>query len=193
MENTPLDKLCKRCSEQLQWRLDYRKYKPLDKAKKCHKCTKPFVLKAYRTICDICAVKDKKDGVLLCTKCCHNVKIMDQFGIVGSEKYGKGQYARVDRPTKKDDAKLEKEIAEVEEALSEYKLRARRHVERKIQNGEVRFSHTKKVFVYTGDEDREFQIDNKDDAEYGVEEHDSMEDEESDGEEEEKKSDGLTD
>lgn len=31
------------------------------------------MIKAYRVICDYCAVKDTKEGKALCTKCGHNV------------------------------------------------------------------------------------------------------------------------
>ena len=60
----------------MAWKIDYEKYKPLAKPRKCQKCSQPRITKAYRQICDICAVKDKKEGVVLCTKCCLNVKLM---------------------------------------------------------------------------------------------------------------------
>ena len=102
---TPLDLLCQKCLDMLQWKIDYRKYKPLNKPHKCRKCENPFVFKAYRTICDICATEKKKEGVLLCTKC--NINVLSEGG----------GYAEPLRVTKHDEAKEEIKIKEVEEAL----------------------------------------------------------------------------
>ena len=53
---SPLDKLCTRCYEIIQWKIDYRKYKPLTTPSKCNVCEHRTIIKAYRTICDFCAV-----------------------------------------------------------------------------------------------------------------------------------------
>ena len=78
----------------IQWKIDYRKYKPLNKPHKCRKCDNPFVFKAYRNICDKCATQDKKQGVLSCTKCLVNVLADGGTG-----------YAEPREVTKHDDAK----------------------------------------------------------------------------------------
>ncbi len=64
---TPLDFLCERCLDKLEWRINFRKYKPLKNSTKCNMCDEKKIFKAYRTICEECAlsVKDLK----LCTKC----------------------------------------------------------------------------------------------------------------------------
>ena len=54
-------------------------------------CALPFVLKAYRTICDPCAFSKKKDGILLCTKCTENVK--NSSGKILPNKEGNFAYA----------------------------------------------------------------------------------------------------
>ena len=54
--NSPLDKLCMRCHEQVKWKIDFRKYKPLTALAKCNICTHKTIIKAYRTICDNCAL-----------------------------------------------------------------------------------------------------------------------------------------
>ncbi len=69
IKETPLDHLCKRCLEKLEWRINYRKYKPLTAAAKCNLCEEKTIYKAYRTICDKCGVGNK-----LCTKCCSPVQ-----------------------------------------------------------------------------------------------------------------------
>lgn len=61
---SPLDKLCKRCFDILEWKIKFRKYKPLTTASTCNSCHLKNIFKAYRTKCDLCAVPNK-----LCTKC----------------------------------------------------------------------------------------------------------------------------
>ena len=51
-----MDKLCQRCFDQIQWRIDYKKYKPLSVPSRCHECKKKSIVKAYRMLCDQCAV-----------------------------------------------------------------------------------------------------------------------------------------
>ena len=64
IRQSPLDNLCKRCFDILEWKIKYRKYKPLTTAAKCNTCNQKNVFKAYRTKCDFCALPH-----LLCTKC----------------------------------------------------------------------------------------------------------------------------
>lgn len=72
--SVPLDYLCEHCIKKIQWRLDYRKYKPLTTATKCNICQRKTIYKAYRTICEECATKDSNNK--LCTKCGERV---DQY------------------------------------------------------------------------------------------------------------------
>ena len=65
--SSPLDLLCKRCIEILQWKIDYRKYKPLSTVGRCNLCKEKKIYKAYRTICDECAINHLPKK--LCTKC----------------------------------------------------------------------------------------------------------------------------
>ena len=54
---TPLDHLCQRCYDQIKWKIDYKKYKPLSQPGKCTDCHQKNVLKAYRALCDKCTIK----------------------------------------------------------------------------------------------------------------------------------------
>ena len=47
-ENTPMDRLCDRCYEQINWKLKFNKYKPLTAIAKCYKCENKNIIKAYR-------------------------------------------------------------------------------------------------------------------------------------------------
>ena len=64
--SSPLDMLCERCFNILSWKVKYNKYHPLKTPGKCNQCLEKSIYKAYRTICDGCALKD---GQKKCTKC----------------------------------------------------------------------------------------------------------------------------
>ncbi|RKP08902.1 hypothetical protein THASP1DRAFT_3124, partial [Thamnocephalis sphaerospora] len=60
----PISHVCTHCREVLEWRKQFRKYKPLTQPKKCLRCSQRTVKQAYHVICVSCA---NKDGV--CAKC----------------------------------------------------------------------------------------------------------------------------
>lgn len=51
--------ICRRCIEKAQWRFKYDKYKPLKNIGNCRTCKQKAVTKAYRNLCDACALKRK--------------------------------------------------------------------------------------------------------------------------------------
>jgi len=56
----PIEGVCRRCHDKLEWRKRYRKYKPLSQPSKCNLCEKRNVLAAYHTICVSCAQSSPK-------------------------------------------------------------------------------------------------------------------------------------
>jgi len=48
--------LCRRCHAKIEWRKQYRKYKPLTQPSTCNICFQRHITAAYHTICDTCAV-----------------------------------------------------------------------------------------------------------------------------------------
>jgi hypothetical protein len=56
--------LCERCTEQIEWRKTYRKYKALKAPAKCRGCDQKNVKRAYHTLCSSCA-----GGKRVCAKC----------------------------------------------------------------------------------------------------------------------------
>ncbi|XP_031629519.1 uncharacterized protein C9orf85 homolog [Contarinia nasturtii] len=56
--------VCERCKAQIEWRIKYKKYKPLSQAKTCVKCGNRTVTKAYHVCCRECALREK-----VCAKC----------------------------------------------------------------------------------------------------------------------------
>ena len=60
--------ICDRCRDKVQWRHQYDKYKPLTKPATCQRCKNKSVYKAYRSLCDPCAVHAKE-----CPACCKDM------------------------------------------------------------------------------------------------------------------------
>ncbi|KAH1014374.1 hypothetical protein HUJ04_003221 [Dendroctonus ponderosae] len=46
--------VCQRCKDIIEWKIKYKKYKPLSQLKTCVKCGQKAISKAYHTICDTC-------------------------------------------------------------------------------------------------------------------------------------------
>ena len=60
VQATPLDNLCQKCYDVIKWKVEYKKYKALSKngqPGKCTDCGRRNITKAYRILCDSCAVK----------------------------------------------------------------------------------------------------------------------------------------
>lgn len=113
IQETPLDYLCKRCLEILEWKIKYRKYKPLSMPSKCKLCELKTVLKGHREVCDKCAGE-----LLICSKC-----------IEPCEEYAQPtKSSKVLRNKPKDNT--------FEEILDMLKERQRRTILRKIEDGE---------------------------------------------------------
>jgi hypothetical protein len=60
----PIRNLCDRCQQIVEWRKNYRKYKPLTVPKKCVKCEQKKITDAYHIICNDCA-----HAAGVCAKC----------------------------------------------------------------------------------------------------------------------------
>jgi hypothetical protein len=57
---SPIIHVCKRCNEKLEWRKQYRKYKPRTQPGMCNGCKKRNVKSAYHTICVSCTTESVK-------------------------------------------------------------------------------------------------------------------------------------
>lgn len=64
INSTEVAEVCKRCQEIIEWKIKYKKYKPLSQAKTCTKCHNKAVKDAYHTICIPCA-----SNMEVCCKC----------------------------------------------------------------------------------------------------------------------------
>ncbi|XP_045509397.1 uncharacterized protein C9orf85 homolog [Colias croceus] len=67
--------VCIRCREIIEWKIKYKKYKPLTAPKKCVGCDEKAVKHAYHIYCSKCA-SDKH----VCAKCCKPIDIANSEG-----------------------------------------------------------------------------------------------------------------
>ncbi|XP_038078832.1 uncharacterized protein C9orf85 homolog [Patiria miniata] len=65
--------VCSRCKEQIEWKIKYKKYKPLTQPKKCVKCEQKTVTQAYHIMCKPCAASAD-----VCAKCGKNEMVTGQ-------------------------------------------------------------------------------------------------------------------
>ncbi len=80
--------ICKRCREKVQWKFRFDKYKPLKNPATCQQCRQKTINKAYRTLCERCAVERN-----ICPGCCETMedgidKGVVVGGVVASEEEG---------------------------------------------------------------------------------------------------------
>ncbi|XP_053697585.1 uncharacterized protein C9orf85 homolog [Sabethes cyaneus] len=111
-KHTPLIKLintlnvcevCERCKEVIEWKIKYRKYKPLTQPKSCNKCNERKVKRAYHVLCRDCALASR-----CCAKC---LAPADKTAIIPPE------------PTEEEKLKLKVEMDQLIKSLPERKRR----------------------------------------------------------------------
>lgn len=78
--------VCIRCKDIIEWKIKYKKYKPLKQPRTCVKCSQKNVKQAYHVMCTECGKK-----LELCTKCCQKKEIqkvsLDEKARVSSYKF----------------------------------------------------------------------------------------------------------
>jgi len=70
---------CDKCRKVIEWKIKYKKYKPLTVPKRCVKCQQKTVLNAYNIVCTPCATLQD-----ICAKC--SVKLSSNQDSAGTEK-----------------------------------------------------------------------------------------------------------
>ncbi|KAL7753830.1 hypothetical protein RI367_000762 [Sorochytrium milnesiophthora] len=128
----PVQGLCSRCFEIIEWRKKYRKYKPLTAPKKCVGCEQKTVKDAYHVICDKCA---GARGV--CAKCQESREIV----------------ASVNTETSAHSNKTQQEFEAKLQRLSE---RQRRTFLRRLERGDVTQQDLLDKALSDDDEDDDF-------------------------------------
>jgi hypothetical protein len=77
----PNEGLCSRCTEQIEWKKKFRKYKPLTAPRRCENCNQKTVNRAYHHICENCAMK-----LEVCAKCRQKKGIINKIQTAEMEK-----------------------------------------------------------------------------------------------------------
>ncbi|XP_056641534.1 uncharacterized protein C9orf85 homolog [Diorhabda carinulata] len=95
-----VSEVCVRCKDIIEWKIKYKKYKPLTQPKTCTKCGLKNVKKAYHVMCTECG---RQLGV--CTKCCQSKEVI------------------VAEPPEKEQLKLDNELKALLQSLPERKRR----------------------------------------------------------------------
>ncbi|XP_046975367.1 uncharacterized protein C9orf85 homolog [Vanessa cardui] len=65
LNNLEVTGVCERCKGIIEWKIKYKKYKPLTVPGKCVSCEQRNIKHAYHVMCNKCATEKK-----VCTKCC---------------------------------------------------------------------------------------------------------------------------
>lgn len=63
--------VCERCKKIIEWKIKYKKYKPLKASSKCVKCDEKCVKHAYHIMCGPCASKNE-----VCPKCGEKAEVI---------------------------------------------------------------------------------------------------------------------
>lgn len=112
INNLQIGGVCERCKEIIEWKIKYKKYKPLSQPRKCVKCDQKNVKNAYHVMCTECG---RKYG--MCTKCCQSKEVV------------------VPKPTQQEQVQLDIELKNLLETLPERKRRTfLRYMTKKNQN-----------------------------------------------------------
>lgn len=121
--------LCKRCHEQMSWRLQFNKYKKITQPAKCNYCHQKVVVRSYMKACDPCAEEHS-----VCPKCLNaDVEILDGDQVKLSVK----QQAQRD--------KLEEKA--MNDFIDSLKERSRRKIKREYEKGIITWDNQNKYFV----------------------------------------------
>mmetsp|Transcript_5026 Transcript_5026/g.8751 ORF Transcript_5026/g.8751 Transcript_5026/m.8751 type:complete len:181 (-) Transcript_5026:776-1318(-) len=67
----PVGGTCRRCTDMIEWRKKYHKYKPITQPKRCVSCSEKKVKLAYHVWCDSCASERQ-----ICPKCGENRELI---------------------------------------------------------------------------------------------------------------------
>ena len=89
--------VCQRCKEIIDWKIKYKKYKPLTAPKTCNKCHQKAITQAYRTICRNCASTLK-----VCEKCGESKTVIPKTVLTPQERM-------------KEEAEIERELKDLPE------------------------------------------------------------------------------
>ena len=123
-KRTPLNNLCDRCFEVLQWKLTFGKYKKMTNVSKCVRCNLKVIFKSYRSVCEKCSTDQR-----VCSKCNEVVEKFHEYKDKIDQAWATAQ-----------------KLKAMKETMATFKERSRRKIMRLIKENNVDFVDS--VFVY---------------------------------------------
>lgn len=72
--------LCAPCKDIIDWKIKYKKYKPLSQPRTCTRCSQKTVKRAYYIVCQSCSGAEK-----LCGKCGKKKELEQEIGLTTEE------------------------------------------------------------------------------------------------------------
>ncbi|XP_067634578.1 uncharacterized protein C9orf85 homolog [Eurosta solidaginis] len=99
-----VSEVCQHCKDVIEWKIKYKKYKPLSQLKTCTRCQQKNITKAYHVLCRPCAVDAR-----VCAKCLKNATQVE---------------IEPPQPTVEEQLKLQVEMERLIKSLPERKRRA---------------------------------------------------------------------
>lgn len=92
--------VCERCKKIIEWKIKYKKYKPLKAPGKCNKCEQKSIKHAYHSVCGPCARERR-----VCPKCGDSTELVEPV------------------PSKEEQLKIDAEMHKILKTLPERKRR----------------------------------------------------------------------
>lgn len=133
----PITGLCLKCYHIVQWRKEYRKYKPLKEVRRCAICKEPKIVQNYHRYCPQCSVGK-------CAKCGKE----RERELIGRDEI---------------EIQYNKRVKEIEDSLTGVRESERRRILREIKE-EIKRENAKK---YGNDDTHDHEHDHDHDEEYG--------------------------
>ncbi|XP_054730379.1 uncharacterized protein C9orf85 homolog [Anastrepha obliqua] len=99
-----VSEVCQHCKDVIEWKIKYKKYKPLTQPKSCTRCQQRNITKAYHVLCRQCALEAR-----VCAKCLKNAEQIE---------------IEPPQPTIEEQSKLQVEMDRLIKSLPERKRRA---------------------------------------------------------------------
>ncbi|XP_037938454.1 uncharacterized protein C9orf85 homolog [Teleopsis dalmanni] len=99
-----VSEVCQHCKSVIEWKIKYKKYKPLTQPKTCTRCQQRNVRKAYHVLCRDCALETR-----VCAKCLESAERVD---------------IEPPQPTPEEEVKLKVEMERLIKSFPERKRRA---------------------------------------------------------------------
>ncbi|XP_031834095.1 uncharacterized protein C9orf85 homolog [Nomia melanderi] len=140
INNIEIANVCERCKQIIEWKIKYKKYKPLRTPAKCIKCDQKSVKHSYHNICTPCAKQNK-----VCSKC------------------GSGSNIFEEKPSREESIKLDAELQNLLKELPERKRRTFiRYMNRNATNKNCNSGRSKNQTKKYEDEGNETTEESKD-------------------------------